>query len=182
MIAIQLLLLHVALLHRPPIGAQKPFAAHLPTGDAGSTTRPFAFWQWRSRRPYFHFLAYFTLTLLTLQLLLSPTHPPQAYTTLQGYVALSIEALLPLPQILENQRSRSCRGFRLSVLANWLVGDAFKMTYFFLAGGEAVPWAFKACGLFQAACDAYLGVQYWMFGEGEGGGEMVGEKDGMRLA
>lgn len=55
-------------------------------------------------------------------------------------------------------------GFRLSVLANWLVGDAFKMTFFFLKGNSAVPWAFKACGIFQAACDCYLGVQYAMFG------------------
>lgn len=55
-------------------------------------------------------------------------------------------------------------GFRLSVLANWLVGDAFKMTFFFLKDSDAVPWAFKACGLFQAGCDVLLGVQYALYG------------------
>lgn len=58
-------------------------------------------------------------------------------------------------------------GFRLSVLVNWLIGDAFKMTFFFLKENTAVPWAFKACGIFQAACDCYLGVQYAMFGNQE---------------
>ena len=63
-----------------------------------------------------------------------------------------------------------------------------KMGFFFLADGESVPWAFKLCGIFQFACDIYLGVQYWQFGEGpaagaleEGRWRMNGEKD-VRLA
>lgn len=88
------------------------------------------------------------------------------FVSLQGYTALGIEAILPLPQILSNQRNKSCKGFRLSVLANWLVGDAFKMCFFFYISNNSVPWTFKLCGLFQAACDLYLGIQYRMFGEG----------------
>lgn len=193
MVLIQLLLLHVALLHRPPIGAahslSKPFAdsngAPPPIPGSGGPSenfmtrpRPYNFWQWRPRKPYFHFLLGYTLTLLALQVLLGASSP--AYVSFQGYLALSIEALLPLPQILENQRTRSCAGFRVSVLANWLVGDAFKMTYFFLSGGS-VPWAFKACGIFQACCDSYLGVQWWMFGNGPEG-IIGGEKREGRMA
>lgn len=166
MVVVQTLLLHVALIHRPPFGAQhslnKPFASS-GAGD-GYVTRPFGFWQWRHRKPYWEFLAYFTVVLAALQLFVGSS---SAYIALQGYVALSVEAILPIPQILENQRMRSCKGFRLSVLVNWLLGDAFKMTYFFLSDNN-VPWAFKLCGLFQAGCDCYLGVQYWMYGEGEG--------------
>ena len=180
MIVVQLLLLHVALLNRPPFGAQhslnKPFAG---SQDSDSfATRPYNFWQWRSRKPYWHFLAYYSAALLVLQALIGTN---AAYVALQGYVALSVEAILPIPQILQNQRSRSCKGFRFSVLVNWLVGDAFKMTYFFLSG-DGVPWAFKLCGLFQACCDCYLGVQYWMFGEGEGLAGGPDEKDDARLA
>lgn len=166
MTVVQSLLLQVALLHRPPFGAQhslnRPFAGS--REDDTYVNRPLNFWQWRSRKPYWQFLAYFTITLAVLQVLFRGS---DYYTQLQGYVALGIEAMLPIPQMLANQRSRSCKGFRLSVLANWLIGDAFKMTFFFLSE-SSVPWAFKLCGLFQAACDAYLGVQYWMFGEGEG--------------
>ena len=178
MIGVQILLLHVALVNRPPFGAQhslnKPFAGSN-EGDS-FVTKPYSFWQWRSRRPYWQFLAYYTITLAALQYLIGTN---DLYIQIQGYVALGIEATLPIPQILENQRSQSCKGFRLSVLINWLIGDVFKMTYFFLSEG-GVPWAFKLCGLFQAACDCYLGVQYWMFGEGVSG--VDGDVKDVRLA
>lgn len=80
-------------------------------------------------------------------------------------MGLAIEAILPIPQILANHRAQSCKGFRVSVLANWLLGDAMKMGFFFLAEEGKIPWAFKLCGIFQAACDVGLGIQYWMFGD-----------------
>ena len=175
MVFVQILLLHVALLYRPPVGAQhslsKPFAGSSES-DAAST-RPYSFWQWRSRRPYWQALAYFTATLAVAQLLIGSSSA--TYTAIQGYIALSVEAILPLPQIWVNSKTRSCKGFRLSVLVNWIVGDVFKMTYFFLSEG-GVPWAFKLCGLFQACCDFYLGAQYLMYGEGEEVG-ILAEKD-----
>lgn len=56
----------------------------------------------------------------------------------------------------------------MSVLASWLAGDAMKMFWFFTSTTE-IPWAFKLCGIFQACCDAFLGIQYLMYGSGEGG-------------
>ncbi|KAK3051022.1 hypothetical protein LTR09_007771 [Extremus antarcticus] len=177
MVFVQILLLHVALLYRPPFGAQhslnKPFAGEA-EGES-YVTRPFRFWQWRSRRPYWQFLAYFAVTLAALQYLIG-TNP--IYIEVQGYVALSVEAILPIPQAIENQRNRACKGFRLSVLVNWLIGDVFKLTYFFMSEG-GVPWAFKLCGLFQAVCDTYLGVQYWYFGDGSDAA--VGPEGGVKL-
>ena len=165
MIIVQLILLNVALRGRPPAGAHilnQPFSGSLESDRVYS--RPFNFWQWRSQRPFWHFLAYYTAALLALQLLVGTR---ETYVQLQGYVALGVEAVLPIPQILENRRIRSCKGFRFSVLVNWLIGDLFKMSYFFLSDG-GIPLAFKLCGLFQAACDCYLGVQYWMYGDGSG--------------
>jgi solute carrier family 66, member 2 len=46
------------------------------------------------------------------------------------------------------------------------------MSYFFL-GSEPVPWPFKLCGLFQAACDCVLGAQVWYFGKGAVAGQGV---------
>ncbi|KAL1303949.1 hypothetical protein AAFC00_000399 [Neodothiora populina] len=175
MVIVQSVLLHVALQNRPPSrAANTPFAGSA-NGDSVAK-RPFNFWQWRLARPYWKFLGYYSLTLLILQAIFGQT---PWFTALQGYIALSIEATLPLPQILSNQRNRSCKGFRLSVLANWLLGDAMKMCFFFLAD-STIPWSFKLCGLFQASCDSYLGVQYWMFGEGVSEDETLG-KD-MRLS
>nr|POE65711.1 pq-loop repeat-containing protein 1 [Quercus suber] len=179
MIGVQIVVLHVALLHRPPFGAQH--SLHKPFEGAGQldfeVLRPFRFWQWRARQPYWQFLMSYTVVLIVLQALVGST---PFYTQIQGFVALGVEAILPIPQIIENHSSRSTKGFRLSVLANWLIGDVFKMSYFFLSEGE-VPLAFKLCGLFQAACDSYLGVQYWMYGDGEIVGAGESEKDS-RLA
>lgn len=106
-----------------------------------------------------------SLTLLVIHALVPPIAQSELYIALLGLVGLGIESLLPIPQILSNKRSQSCRGFRLSVLASWLVGDTTKMSYFFL-GSDPVPTSFKLCGLMQFACDCYLGVQYWIYGDG----------------
>ena len=101
------------------------------------------------------------------ELVLAPFRPLyKPYSVLLGYIGLSIEATLPLPQIFVNAQSRSCRGFRFSVLATWLLGDAMKMFWFFTSTTD-IPLIFKVCGMFQASCDCFLGVQYWMYGEGE---------------
>jgi hypothetical protein len=170
MIGVQLVLLKVALDNRPTSGLKDsiehaPFSTY--TSDPSSTTTPFSprpynFWLWRSPKPYWSFLGYFAVTLLGAHLLLSWL---PLYITLLGYLGLSVEAVLPLPQILTNQRRKSCRGFRVSVLAMWLMGDVMKMSYFFLSK-ESIPWAFRCCGVFQFGCDVYLGVQYLAFGNG----------------
>ncbi|KAF2269477.1 hypothetical protein CC78DRAFT_529259 [Lojkania enalia] len=167
MISIHLLLLHVALTHRPPHTHHQPFA------HTHSAPRPYNFWQWRSTRPYWTFLSYFTLALLVLHILLRPTGVFIPYTDLLGYIALAIEATLPLPQLLANYRRKGCKGFRFSVIVNWIIGDLFKMWFFFASGsGEGgVPLAFKLCGVFQACCDLGLGAQFFIWGDGPGGHE-----------
>lgn len=164
MVLVQVVLLHVALLHRGPFGAQHSLNRPFSEEDASDTyaTRPFKFWQWRARTPYWQFLATFTAVLAALQFLVGPA---EWYVQLQGYIALSIEAILPVPQILKNEKNASCKGFRISVLINWLIGDFFKLSYFYLAEG-GIPLAFKLCGLFQTVCDLYLGLQYWRYGDG----------------
>ncbi|KAF2191701.1 PQ loop repeat protein [Zopfia rhizophila CBS 207.26] len=158
MITIHLLLLHVALSNRP--STYQPFAHSM------SAPRPYNFWQWRSPRPYWTFLSYFTLTLLLLHFLLSPNEMFIPYTSLLGYVALAIEATLPLPQLLSNYQRRGCKGFRVSVIINWIIGDTFKMWFFFASDSDSVPLGFKVCGVFQALCDLGLGAQFWIWGDG----------------
>ncbi|EXJ60929.1 alpha 1,3-glucosidase [Cladophialophora yegresii CBS 114405] len=179
MILVQLVLLKVALDNTAAAGEKggvghQPFQgyAHNSPGHKGMLwnfmmegRRPFGFWQWSATRPYFIFLGYFAGTLLFIHVFLPFLSRTPFYITLLGYVGLAIEAILPVPQILKNHRARSCKGFRLSVIINWLAGDAMKMSYFFLSK-EFVPWPFRLCGIFQACCDSYLGVQFWMYGHG----------------
>ncbi|KAI1214884.1 uncharacterized protein F4807DRAFT_11743 [Annulohypoxylon truncatum] len=167
-IFIQLILLKIALDHRPPPSSKGGDAA-LPFAGAqdgfGGFQRPYNFWQWRSPKPYWQFLLSLFIVLTILELLIAPFHSfYSGYSALIGYIGLSVEATLPIPQLVANARSRSCKGFRFSVLASWLVGDAMKMFWFFTST-TAIPWAFKLCGIFQAACDFLIGVQYLMYGD-----------------
>ncbi|EFW16068.1 hypothetical protein D8B26_006205 [Coccidioides posadasii str. Silveira] len=166
MIGVQILLLKVALDHRPqsPVD-HTPFSGQLPGGHS-ELRRPYDFWQWKATRPYWTFLAYLGLSLFLIHVLIPPISNSEFYITLLGFAGLGVEAFLPVPQVLANQRSKSCKGFRLSVLTAWLLGDAMKLSYFFY-NGSSVPWAFRVCGMLQCVCDCYLGVQYWMFGHGQ---------------
>ena len=170
-IGVQILLLHVALTHRLP-PSTTPFATLAPA----PRKRPYSFWQWRSTRPYWTFLTYLSATLLVLHLLLSSTALFIPYTNLLGAIALAVEATLPLPQLLTNHQRRGCAGFRPSVIANWVVGDTFKMWFFFTSAEGEVPWAFKACGVFQATCDLGLALQYLVWGDGPAGAGGVGKE------
>lgn len=116
---------------------------------------------------YWQFILYLFAGLLVCEVIMSSIPPVYAtYSVLVGYIGLSVEATLPIPQILANAQSKSVKGFRLSVLASWIGGDAMKIFWFFTATTE-IPLAFKICGIFQAACDCFLGFQYFIYGEGE---------------
>lgn len=116
--------------------------------------------QWRRR--YWMFLAYFVAALTFVHVFLTPISNTETYNDFLGYVGLAIEAVLPLPQVIANHKSRSCKGFRLSVCAAWILGDTMKLSYFFF-GPQVIPWAFRLCAMFQCACDSYLGFQFWMY-------------------
>ncbi|KAM4056076.1 PQ loop repeat domain-containing protein [Hirsutella rhossiliensis] len=172
MVAMHLVLLKIALDHRPPPSSKGgdtgvPFAAAAQSDNILSGPRPYNFWQWRSPKPYWQFLLYLAAGLFVLELLMTPIPSLfTLYSAMLGYVGLSVEATLAIPQILANSQTRSCKGFRLSVLVAWLGGDAMKILWFFTTTTD-IPVAFKVCGLFQAACDCLLGAQYLMYGEGE---------------
>lgn len=115
---------------------------------------------------YWTFLGYFTGALFVIHVFLPFISQTETYTNLLGVAGLTVEAFLPVPQVLANQRSRSCKGFRVSVLGSWLLGDVMKMSYLFYTK-DIIPPAFKFCAIFQCMCDMYLGVQYLMFGTGK---------------
>ncbi|CAD6500415.1 BgTH12-07592 [Blumeria graminis f. sp. triticale] len=167
MIFIQLILLKLALEYRPSVSSKggesaMPFV-HV-KDQYGYFRRPYQFWQWRSPKLYWKFLLYYFIFLTALELLLSPFPGIYSvYSSSLGILGLSVEATLPLPQIISNHRLQSCKGFRISVLVSWLAGDFMKMMWFFTANSE-IPWTFKLCGLFQTFCDLFLGFQYFLYG------------------
>lgn len=118
---------------------------------------------------YWQFIVYLFMGLLAGEVVVSSMTPGYypTYSELVGIIGLSVEAILPIPQIIANAQSKSCKGFRVSVLASWIGGDAMKIYWFFTATTE-IPVAFKMCGIFQACCDCFLGIQYFFYGDGKG--------------
>ncbi|WWC91207.1 uncharacterized protein L201_006149 [Kwoniella dendrophila CBS 6074] len=120
--------------------------------------RPFEFWQWEGYGSYLEFLAALILTLGVLQIILGRW---MWYIDALGFIALSIESTLPIPQFIANYKRKSCYGFRSSTLAGWFFGDAFKTVYFFV---RRSPIQFKATAILTLCWDSAVLAQRVMYG------------------
>ncbi|GAO49177.1 hypothetical protein SAICODRAFT_90536 [Saitoella complicata NRRL Y-17804] len=163
MIFTQLVLLKSVLDYRP---------AHSSHWDGWR--RPFDLWQWRRAQTYWEFLGAFAASVILLQILLGWI---PSYIELIGFLALGIEATLPIPQAYTNYRNKSCRGFRPSVLVAWIGGDIFKTSYFLF--GKPMALQFKLCAVIQTIFDFTCAFQYFWYGtkevvhvDGSGGTEL----------
>ncbi|KAG5501986.1 hypothetical protein JKF63_04257 [Porcisia hertigi] len=74
-----------------------------------------------------------------------------------GYMALTIEALLVLPQILRNARRSSTKGLTVLLVLTWACGDVAKVVYFIYAK-QSLP--FIVCGCFQILLDIVVVAQF----------------------
>ncbi|GAA6007799.1 hypothetical protein JCM10207_004878 [Rhodosporidiobolus poonsookiae] len=146
MIAAQFGLLLVCITYRPA-----SFYEH-------KQRRPGDFWQWDSFGAYLEFSALLILVHCVFFLIF---YRFDVYVQILGFIALGLEATLPVPQLISNFQHRSTAGFRLSVLGAWFLGDAYKAAYYFLS--EDVPLAFKACAIFQLSVDCLLCIQTFLF-------------------
>ncbi|BFZ53286.1 hypothetical protein PYCC9005_000309 [Savitreella phatthalungensis] len=152
MLGVQCYLLDACLTYR----AGGPSSGYL---DVSVSKRPWQLWQWDDARTYWRFLAQFLAALCILQVLLG-VHP--FYVTLLGMVGLTIEATLPIPQFLQNMRTRSVDGVRLTMIGSWVFGDISKLFFFYL-GSSTVSWQFKACAFVQMCFDFAIATQFYLW-------------------
>lgn len=148
MIVTQIFLLHECLEYRPLNSMSKQVSK-----------RPFQLWQWQDRRQYWRFVIQFALTLGVLQIVFGQS---KLYIALLGTVGLGIESTLPIPQFLNNTRTRSVQGVRASMLASWVTGDICKLIFFFL-GSDTVSIQFKLCAFVQTFFDISIAIQYLLW-------------------
>ena len=79
---------------------------------------------------------------------------------LLGVLSTVAEALLAVPQIVRNQRTRSVAGVSGLMVAGWFTGDLFKVTYFTTT---QAPAQFIVCSVWQLLCDCVLTAQFFRF-------------------
>ncbi|KAG9327134.1 hypothetical protein KVV02_008764 [Mortierella alpina] len=108
------------------------------------------FWNWPTIGPYYLFLAVFTLVVGLSLLIIGNT---SFYVALLGLAALGIEATVPLPQAIQNYRTKSTAGFSPAILLMWVIGDSFK-TYYYIS--THAKYQFVGCGIIQLCIDCVI--------------------------
>lgn len=80
------------------------------------------------------------------------------FVEILGFLSLSIEATLGLPQLYKNYVTNSTQGLSMELIASWFIGDSFKTFYFLISGA---PVQFLFCGVFQLAVDIAITYQLY---------------------
>lgn len=116
------------------------------------------FWSWSVFEDYLLFCFGFTLmcafvTLLFLDWLL--------FVEALGSLAVLCEAMLGLPQLLQNYNNGSTRGMSVKMVLLWTAGDIFKTTYFVI---NESPTQFWVCGATQILIDIAILLQVGFYG------------------
>jgi uncharacterized protein with PQ loop repeat len=78
------------------------------------------------------------------------------YGQMIGYLSMSIEATLGLPQLISNYKSKSVEGLSFMMIATWFLGDFFKVLYYVM---EHQPFQFIMCGAVQLTVDILIILQ-----------------------
>jgi uncharacterized protein with PQ loop repeat len=110
-------------------------------------------WDWDDHLSYVKFLVYFTAILSLMTYLLLDSY---LYVESLGFVAVLLESLLGIPQLLRNYRKKSTKGMSVEMVIMWLSGDIFKTLYFIF---RHAPAQFIACGSVQVVVDLLIIVQ-----------------------
>lgn len=120
------------------------------------------FWAWTDFQSYVDFILVVSLVMSLLTFLLLDFI---IYVEILGFLALFIEAMLAVPQLVKNFKSKSTEGMSILMVLMWTVGDVFKTSYFILREAPAQFWL---CGGLQVLIDiTILGqVQFYKNGSG----------------
>ncbi|XP_077049653.1 solute carrier family 66 member 2 isoform X1 [Siphateles boraxobius] len=117
------------------------------------------FWSWSSFEDYLVFCFAFMLlcafiTFLFLDWVL--------FVEALGSLAVMFEAMLGLPQLLQNYNNRSTRGMSIKMVLLWTAGDIFKTMYFVI---NESPTQFLVCGAVQILIDIAILLQVGFYGQ-----------------
>ncbi|KAM4618606.1 solute carrier family 66 member 2 [Polymixia lowei] len=117
------------------------------------------FWKWSAFEDYLLFCFGFTVLCALLTLLLLDS---VVFVEALGSLALMFEAMLGLPQLLQNLHNHSTRGMSVKMVLLWTAGDVFKTTYFVINESPAQFWV---CGSVQIFIDVAILFQVLYYGQ-----------------
>ncbi|XP_029613672.1 PQ-loop repeat-containing protein 1 isoform X2 [Salmo trutta] len=115
------------------------------------------FWSWSAFEDYLLFCFAFTVLCAFLTLLLLDS---VLFVEGLGSLAVLFEAMLGVPQLLQNFHNHSTRGMSVKMVLLWTAGDIFKTTYFVT---NHSPSQFWVCGAVQILIDMAILLQVICF-------------------
>ncbi|XP_066149812.1 solute carrier family 66 member 2 isoform X2 [Euwallacea fornicatus] len=115
------------------------------------------FWNWSDFQSYLDCMLVFTIIASLLMYLFIEYI---IFVELIGFLAVFTEAMLGMPQLIKNYRSRSTEGMSLSMVVLWTCGDIFKTLYFIL---RDAPMQFWVCGSLQVTIDMLILLQVYIY-------------------
>ncbi|XP_062276251.1 solute carrier family 66 member 2 [Scomber scombrus] len=117
------------------------------------------FWKWSAFEDYLLFCFGFTVLSAVVTLLLLDS---AVFVETLGSLAVMFEAMLGLPQLLQNFQNRSTKGMSVKMVLLWAAGDVFKTTYFVM---NASPTQFWVCSSVQILIDVAILLQVLLYSE-----------------
>eukprot|EP01001_Neometanema_parovale_P005889 NODE_2289_length_1456_cov_110.602401_g2174_i0.p2 GENE.NODE_2289_length_1456_cov_110.602401_g2174_i0~~NODE_2289_length_1456_cov_110.602401_g2174_i0.p2 ORF type:complete len:187 (+),score=22.13 NODE_2289_length_1456_cov_110.602401_g2174_i0:821-1381(+) len=111
------------------------------------------FWMWEDLLSYIASIILICAMLLPFVLLLRPF---PMFIEVLGFLSLSVESTLAMPQFVENFRRRSTEGLSYILVATWCIGDVAKTVYFI---ATLAPAQFTMCGVLQMGMDVAVVTQ-----------------------
>ncbi|XP_041795157.1 solute carrier family 66 member 2 [Chelmon rostratus] len=117
------------------------------------------FWKWSAFEDYLLFCFGFTVLCALITLLLLDS---AVFVEALGSLAVMFEAMLGLPQLLQNFYNSSTKGMSVKMVLLWTAGDVFKTTYFVMNESPAQFWV---CGLVQIIIDVAILLQVLFYSQ-----------------
>ncbi|XP_024862295.1 solute carrier family 66 member 2 isoform X1 [Kryptolebias marmoratus] len=111
------------------------------------------FWKWSAFEDYLLFCFGFTVLCAVVTLLLLDS---AVFVETLGSLAVMFEAMLGIPQLLQNFHNHSTKGMSVKMVLLWTAGDVFKTTYFIVNESPAQFWV---CGSVQILIDVAILLQ-----------------------
>lgn len=115
------------------------------------------FWNWARFEVYCQFYGVFNVFWIVMTFIFNNN---TVYVEFLGTLALLLEAMLLLPQVIQNYTTKSTEGLSLVLIGTCLFGDLFKTAYFAMKG---LPSQFILCGICQIALDLFVCWQIYRY-------------------
>ncbi|KAM6926323.1 solute carrier family 66 member 2 [Lycodopsis pacificus] len=117
------------------------------------------FWKWSAFEDYLLFCFGFTVLCAVVTLLLLDS---VMFVEALGSLAVMFEAMLGLPQLLQNFHNCSTKGMSVKMVLLWTAGDVFKTAYFVV---NESPSQFWVCGSVQIIIDVVILLQVLLYSQ-----------------